>query len=109
MYVRSSVADAWSDDSAAAGQAPAKHPSINPTKAPSAPRPKPQVLFASRTYEATLGRCIAVKLVQGKSGKRVFVLLVPRYTSDKTPVWLSAKAVMSEEEAARWVRTGFDT
>ncbi len=109
MYVRSPVAYAWLDDAATAGQAPAKSPSINLPKALTAPSPKPQVLFARRAYDATLGRCIAVKLVHGKAGSRLFVLLVPRYTADKTPRWLSAQAVISEEDVYRWVGTGFDT
>lgn len=112
MFVRTPRASAWRDDSATSrAEASASDPTTTAVSGPSGvarPRsPVIDVLYARKALETRLGRCVAIKKLQSARGERLLVLLVPRYSSDKTPQWLPTDKVMEEHEALTWVRTGF--
>lgn len=58
-----------------------------------------KTIWAKVPYQSRLGRCLAVR----RRGDTLLVAIA----GSPTIRWLPAKQVLSDEEAARWVATGF--
>jgi len=104
VFIKRNQQQVWIHTDRDAARAPRKSANVNPRLTSPPQAGTPPVLQARRPIQTSLGRCLAMRLLELPTGPTLQVLVA---SPNRTTTWFDADKALTQRQANAWARMGF--